>query len=720
MTQPNTSTHPADPTTTQPAPAWLPLAADLITRLRLYHGHQSQKIASAIDRGAFDEDAEEDDTLRSVFDRFQADQAGTEAHVSEPVIPIPPRQLLTAIRLAVAFQTKAALAATKENRALTILMDIDAQDVDLTSEVLKSAFHHYAWVQLSPSITDGTVSKAQADRFWASVATAMDAYVPTLLVVPAGLTMPAYLQHAGLPTYRLPSISAEIILAHLRAGELGDAITDESTFRQALPSDTLLATLSTAEACTTLRAPSIPDVLARLAAMTRTEQTNAPRLEDMTGDSPALLAARRLIADLQLWKAGHVAWSDLSRSILFYGPPGTGKTWLARAMGASAGIACVTGSFAEWQAAGHLGDMLREMRKTFAAARQQTPCILFIDEIDAVGSRASKDNHNSNYRTQVINGFLGEMNSIALEEGVIVVGACNHIDRMDAAILRAGRFDIKVEVPLPGADQILSLLLRHLGDEIPDVDLTALARAAVGLSPAAIDAAIRAARSDARHAQSAITPALLRQHLNITPDTTNPNLLWRMALHEAGHAVVGAALGLGAINSMKITAQGGEIRRRIVPTELLLSDIEALICYDLAGRAAERLVLGTISAGAGGPEQSDLAIATDRALKIETTYGLGVDGPVWLDAPGTLLLQNNHLRGRVRQRLDRAELRAGKILAQHRKTLEALAEALLAERSLNAAQITTYLEITTRAVTAAHQDQSTDNPEQSGGLRANR
>jgi hypothetical protein len=158
-----------------------------------------------------------------------------------------------------------------------------------------------------------------------------------------------------------------------------------------------------------------------------------------------------MVADLLLWKAGQVAWSDLSRSTLFYGPPGTGKTWLARAMGASAGIACVTGSFAEWQAAGHLGDMLREMRKTFAEARSRAPSILFIDEIDAVGSRASRDPHNSNYRTQVINGFLGEMNAIALQEGVIVVGACNFIDRIDPAVLRAGRFDLKIKVPLPDA-----------------------------------------------------------------------------------------------------------------------------------------------------------------------------------------------------------------------------------------------------------------------------
>ncbi|MBQ2262930.1 MAG: AAA family ATPase, partial [Loktanella sp.] len=560
MTQPNTDIYPADPTNALPSPVWLPLAADLITRLRLHHGHQTQKISSAIDRGAFDEDAEEDETLRGVFDRFQADQAGTEAHVSKPVTPIPPRQLLTAIRLAVAFQTKEALAASRDPRALTILMDIDAKDVDLVSEVLKNCFHHYAWVQLSPSMSDGTVSKSQAERFWASVATAMDGYSPTLLIMPAGLTIPAYLRHAGLPTFRLPSLSADILLAHLRAGELGDAITDEAAFRQALPSDALLAGLSTAEACTAMRAPSIAEVFARLAAMTQSDKTDVPRLEEMTGDSPALLAARRLISDLLLWKDGRVAWSDLSRSILFYGPPGTGKTFLARAMGNSAGLACVTGSFAEWQAAGHLGDMLREMRKTFAEARRQAPAILFIDEIDAVGSRESDDRHGSSYRTQVINGFLGEMNAITLEEGLIVVGACNHIDKIDPAVLRAGRFDIKVAVPMPDAGQILGLMRRLLQGEIPEADLGDLSRAAVGHSPAAIDAAIRAARSDARHTGTKITAASLRAHLSLSTDT-DPRILWRVALHEAGHATIAAALHLGQITRLAITPQGGETHR---------------------------------------------------------------------------------------------------------------------------------------------------------------
>lgn len=269
----------------------------------------------------------------------------------------------------------------------------------------------------------------------------------------------------------------------------------------------------------------------------------------------------------------------------------------------------------------------------------------------------------------------------------MVVGACNFIDRIDPAVLRAGRFDLKIKVPLPDAASLLALLRRHLRDEIPDQDLVALARASVGCSPAEIDAAIRAARSDARHAGTGLSVAMLYAQLDIDRTDETSAQIWRVAVHEAGHAVVGAALGLGRITSLKITATGGEILRNPARSESLISDLEAEIAYSLAGRAAECLILGTVSAGAGGPATSDLAKATQCALGIETVYGLGCEGPVWHEAPEALMLQNAHLRGRVRQRIERAEKHAGVILSQHRSTLEGLARALLQERSLNSDQI---------------------------------
>lgn len=108
--------------------------------------------------------------------------------------------------------------------------------------------------------------------------------------------------------------------------------------------------------------------------------------------------------------------------------------------------------------------MLREMRRTFAEARAKAPTVLIIDEIDAVGSREDRDQHNRSYRTQVINAFLAEMDAISRNEGVIVVGTCNNPEMIDPAVLRAGRFDMKVAMPLPDAESLFSVFRHCLPD----------------------------------------------------------------------------------------------------------------------------------------------------------------------------------------------------------------------------------------------------------------
>lgn len=184
---------------------------------------------------------------------------------------------------------------------------------------------------------------------------------------------------------------------------------------------------------------------------------------------------------------------------------------------------------------------------------------------------------------------------------------------------------------------------------------------------------------------------MLRSRLRLNQADNPPGLLRRVAFHEAGHAIIGAALGLGRIDRMMITEGGGEIHRHGMASESLLTDIEDEICYDLGGRAAERLITGIASAGAAGPEQSDLARATTRALHLESVYGLGPEGPVWHHNPGAMLMQDGILRARVRQRIERQERRAGEILVQHRPTLEALARTLMEKRSLNSAEIAVHL-----------------------------
>lgn len=265
------------------------------------------------------------------------------------------------------------------------------------------------------------------------------------------------------------------------------------------------------------------------------------------------------------------------------------------------------------------------------------PSSLFIDEIDAVGSREDQGSaRNRNYQQQVINAFLGEMNTLAREEGVIVIGACNHPATIDAAILLAGRFDIKIEMPLPDADSLLAVFQRHF-PAWPDADLRDLGQRAVGSSAADVDAAIRQLRAGVRAHDRAVTIKDLQVIFSVQSD---PSIDWSVAVHECGHAIVCAALETGVVRRIFLERTGGGFVQWDPDAKSgLMIDIEAILAQHMAGRAAEYLVLGNISSGAGGSAASDLAKATAMALAIHTQYGLGACGPVWIgDADKALLL----------------------------------------------------------------------------------
>jgi len=671
--------EPNDPTPFTDAPSF---AEVLVSRLRASCTPKAAlyPIQAKVPDSSVDTDLE-DDLLPEME---PAEAAPMEPASAAPPATLPTRRLLTILRLAGTFVSEEALEPLRLRGAVTILRGIDVRDLPLIMEGLKTALPDQGWRVLEPSVSEGAVSKTSAERFLREIDRLLDTMAPVLILLPFDIALPAHLQQPGVASFTYAPISADILLGFLAA--MDRAPEDAGAFRSALPEPTILARLDTAQAAAALRFGSGLDLAQRLEALTG-PTLDGPRLEEGFSDSPVVQAARRVVADFGAWHRGEIGWSDFSHSLLLYGPPGTGKTMLARAMGNSAGIAFVTGSFAEWQAAGHLGDMLREMRRTFAMARRAAPAILFIDEIDAMGSRTGDDRHNQNYRTQVINGFLGEMNAIATEPGVVVVGACNHVDRIDPAVTRAGRFDLKFEVPMPDAAAILAVLRQHLKVDFPVDALEQLARQAVGHSLASIDAAIRAARSEARHTGHPLDLAMLRAQLRLTPEEEDREVLWRYAVHEAGHTVVSAALRLGTIKRMSISRDGGQVASQLVIGHGVLTEIENEICHDLAGRAAERLVFGSVSAGAGGSATSDLSQATRRAVGIETTWGLGELGPLWLPAPETVLLTDEKLRARVRARLEAAEARAVSIVKTHKANMLALAETLLEKRSMGRDEI---------------------------------
>ena len=510
---------------------------------------------------------------------------------------------------------------------------------------------------------------------------ALEQPYPVVVLAASLADLPAHILRSLPPPRCLAPLSRDIMIAHLCASHSATGKLDAG-LRERLPGDAELARLTWPALAVALRAPLAQEVANRLQDLTRVRTVGGPTLADIEGYGASEAAVRRMVDDLRGWSEGRIAWRDVQRSVLLHGAPGTGKSHLALAMANSAGVTLVRGSFAQWQSRGHLGDMLRAMRESFAEAAQQRPAILVIDEIDAVGDRSDTDRQGGRYQMQVINGFLEEMDRLKAMEGVLVVGTCNYPEKIDAAVLRPGRFDLKVEVPLPGPKALARMVRDGFPGSLSEADLVRLTRAAAGSSAADVDGALRQAGSAARAETRGVTVADVLRALDPDVEDENPDRDKRVALHECGHALVGAYLGVGQVKRLSYVGQGGRCWIRFATGQGTLQEWEDELAYLLAGRAAERLILGGVTSGAGGPAHSDLAKATTLAVRIDTHLGLGAEGLVWHDLSTSAYLGDPKNAARVRARLEAAEFRASQIIEVQRDVLMGMAADLTAHRML--------------------------------------
>ena len=399
------------------------------------------------------------------------------------------------------------------------------------------------------------------------------------------------------------------------------------------------------------------------------------------------------------------------RGILLSGEPGTGKTLLARAIAGEANVPFFAASGSDFSGI-IVGLGVAKIKEIFEMAKRNAPCLLFIDEIDAIGQRRSQHSFNDQDREQTLNQLLIEMDGFSNETGIIVIGATNRPDMLDPALLRPGRFDRQVQIDLPdmaGRKAILELHAKKIKIE-KDVDLGELARGTTGLSGADLEnllneSALHAVRSGRKMvAPDDIEEA--RDKLLMGPRKIRkmrPDDIKLTAYHEAGHAFVSTVYAdvTDPIHKATIIPRGralGMVQHLPIDDKVSMSlaEVKANLAIALAGRAAEAVFFGADKITTGA--ESDIAMATRLARRSVTTAGLSDKvGMVAINQAQSfgarLPLENasektaEMVDAEIKSWLDAAYADATKILNKNKTKVIELAEELLKRETLTGEKI---------------------------------
>jgi cell division protease FtsH len=404
-----------------------------------------------------------------------------------------------------------------------------------------------------------------------------------------------------------------------------------------------------------------------------------------------------LARDMREFRAGRLPWSALDRGAIFHSAPGMGKSVLARSLALACGANLVAGSIGETFAtsSGNLDGVIKAMRDLFAKAIAVAPSILFLDEIDAMPSRESLDSRNAEWWMPVISDFLLLLDDATSRkrEGVVVIGATNRIHAVDPAVLRPGRLERSIEILPPGREGIINILRFHVRKDVPDEQLGPIADRIEGLTPAQIMETVRRARRIARQAARALSIDDIKSAA-LPELELSPRSRYRVAVHEAGHVASAIFGGLGRVSSVRIGGRDGSggVTNMVFHSDDLVtrSVVEDRVTGLLSGRAAEIVLLGAASTGAGGGDRSDLALATRMLAAMEMSYGLGDERLVYLVAAEDAhaeIRKDPTVRRRIDQILIRLQDRAVTIVREHRSEVAAIAKALVSRRFLSADDI---------------------------------
>jgi cell division protease FtsH len=446
------------------------------------------------------------------------------------------------------------------------------------------------------------------------------------------------------------------------------------------------------------------------------EERPSTTFADVAGYEGAKSEISEVVEFLRTPERYQRAGAVVPRGVLMVGPPGTGKTLLARAVAGEARVPffSVTGSsFVEM----FVGVGAARARDLFAEARKRAPAIIFIDEVDAIGQRRAGQGAvvANDEREQTLNQLLAEMDGFDPAAGIVVLAATNRPEVLDPALLRPGRFDRQVTIPLPNVGERAAILRVHVrGKKLAsDVDLGAVARGTPGFSGAdlanlANEAAIFAVRdgrdvitSDDFYAARDRIILGRREGSNVLLPEEKRNV----AVHESGHALVAALSDdadpvakvtiLPAGQTLGVTEQLPLVERHMYNENYLYTSL----AVRLGGRAAELVVFGQGSTGAG----NDLASATDLATKMVREFGMSsAIGPVGYPEGGSVFLGGGGpgmssrpyaeatqaaIDSEVSRLLRQAEVRAVDLLRSHRAELDALVDLLLERETVDGTEV---------------------------------
>ncbi|MFO0652916.1 MAG: ATP-dependent zinc metalloprotease FtsH [Polyangiales bacterium] len=436
------------------------------------------------------------------------------------------------------------------------------------------------------------------------------------------------------------------------------------------------------------------------------------RFDDVAGVEEAKEELREVVEFLKSPEKFTRIGAKIPKGVLLVGPPGTGKTLLARAVAGEASVPFYSISGSEFVEM-FVGVGAARVRDLFENAQSHAPCIVFIDELDALGrSRGSNVLGTNEEREQTLNQLLVEMDGFEANKGVIILAATNRPEILDPALLRPGRFDRQVLVDRPdkkGREAILKVHVKGV-PLAPDVDLGEIAQRTPGFAGADLanlinESALLAARkgftevhrAEIEEAVERVSAGLERKSRIIAPKERT-----RVAYHEVGHAIVGEVVPGGdkvvkiSIVPRGIAALGYTMK---LPTEdrylMTESELQAQLATLLGGRVAERVVFGEVSTGAG----NDLQRATDLARAMVVDYGmspaigpvtLGHERATFLDGPGEHRAMREHgdrladlIDNEVKRLVEAAEHAATEILQARRDTLEHVAAALMEKEYLD-------------------------------------